>query len=69
MRTRERPGHLVGDGYDVEVLLKASDVARILQMPEKSVYSLPIPRVVLGPRRIRWRPADVSEYINRHVND
>jgi predicted DNA-binding transcriptional regulator AlpA len=60
---------LVGDGFDLEPLLKARDVARILQVPEKSVYELPIPRVELGPRRIRWRPADVNEYINRRTRD
>lgn len=65
----KQEGHIVGDGYDTEPLLKAADVARLLQLPEKSVYALPIPRVELGPRRIRWRLADVSEYINRHTRD
>ena len=68
MKQQQSAGHLVGDGYDGEPLLKAADVARLLKLPEKSVYALPIPRVVLGPRRIRWRPADVNEYINAHIN-
>ena len=55
---QQDPGHLVGDGYDTEPLLKAEDVARLLRLPEKSVYALPIPRVVLGPRRILPRPRD-----------
>ena len=69
MKQNERESHLVGDGLDPEPLLKARDVARVLQLPEKSVYELPIPRVILGPRRIRWRPADVSEYINHRTRE
>ena len=65
----ERAGHLVGDGYDAEPLLKARDVGQLLRVPTKSVYSLPIPRVVIGPRRIRWRPADVAEFIARRLHD
>ncbi len=65
----ERAGHLVGDGYDAEPLLKAPDVGRLLRMPTKSVYALPIPRVVIGPRRIRWLPADVAEFIARRVQE
>ncbi len=67
MRTREQLDQVVGDGYDNEPLLKAKAVGKMLELPPKAVYALPIPRVVLGPRRIRWRPADVSEYINSHL--
>lgn len=66
MKTEYRPD-LVGDGYDVEPLLRATEVAEILSLPVKSVYDLPIKRVQLGPRRIRWRPADVRSYIDRRV--
>ncbi len=65
----ERSPDLVGDGYDAEPLLTARDVGRVLRMRTKSVYSLAIPRVVIGPRRIRWRPADVTEFIARRVHD
>ena len=58
---------LVGDGYDSEPLLTAADVARLLRVPMKSVYELPIPRIRLGRRRIRWRPSDVHEFVNRRV--
>lgn len=58
---------LVGDGYDSERLLTASDVAEILQVPSKSVYELPIPRIRIGLRRIRFRPADVREFIDRRI--
>jgi predicted DNA-binding transcriptional regulator AlpA len=67
-REEHRP-ELVGDGYDVEPLLTARDVGALLKLPAKSVYELPIPRVRLGPRRIRWRPADVREFIHRRTQD
>jgi predicted DNA-binding transcriptional regulator AlpA len=58
---------LVGDGYDPEPLLTARQVGAILNVPVKSVYELAIPRVRLGLRRIRWRPVDVSRFIERRV--
>lgn len=58
---------LVGDGYDPEPLLTAGDVARLLRLPSKAIYELPIPRVRLGPRRIRRRPSDLREFIGRRV--
>ena len=60
---------LVGDEYDAEPLLTAGDVGTLLKLPAKSVYELPIPRVQLGPRRIRWRPADVRAFITRRTQD
>ena len=60
---------LVGDSYDVEPLLTADELAGILRLPAKAVYELPLPRVRLGPRRIRWRPADVREFIKRRIED
>lgn len=51
------------DGLDG--LLDAKDLARILKLPTKSVYTLPIPRVSLGPRRIRWRLDDLAAFIDR----
>ena len=56
-------GHLVGDGYDIEPLLTAKEVAKILRVGLGRVYEMPIPRLRLGPQRIRWRAADVREYI------
>ena len=68
MKTGEETRHdLVGDGYDVEPLLTAAEVGRILRVPAKSVYELPIPRVRLGSRRIRWRPHDLDEFINGRI--
>lgn len=58
---------LVGDGYDVEPLLTAADVAAILKVPVKSVYELPIPRVKISSRIIRWRPQEVQQFIERRT--
>lgn len=60
---------LVGDGWDPEPLLTAEEVAAKLRVPKKSVYDLNIPRVRIGQRRIRWRPADVQEFIQRRVEE
>lgn len=60
---------LVGDGHDPEPLLTAEQVSGILSVPVKSVYELGIPRVRVGRRRIRWRPGDVRDFINRRVED
>jgi len=66
---REREVALVGDGYDAEPLLTAGDVGTLLKLPAKSVYELPIPRVRLGPRRLRWRPADVQAFIVQRTQE
>lgn len=59
---------LVGDGYDPEPLLTAEDVGVILQVPTKSVYELPIPKVRLSKRRIRYRPEDIQEFIDNRAS-
>lgn len=59
----------VGDGYDAEPLLTAEDVGIILQVPTKSVYELPIPKVRISKRRIRYRPEDVEEFIDRRASE
>lgn len=63
-----RPDY-VGDGYDPEPLLKAEEVAEILRVPQDAVYNMAIPRVRIGKRRVRWRPADVREFIQGRVED
>ena len=59
----------VGDGYDEEPLLTVEEVGEILRVPVKSVYDLPIKRVRIGQRRLRWRPVDVREFVNRRVEN
>lgn len=65
-REEHRPD-LVGDGWDPEPLLTADQVGEILQVPPKSVYELPIPRVRVSSNRVRWRPEDVRAWIEDRV--
>jgi hypothetical protein len=58
----DRPD-LVGDGYDIEPLLTARELAEVLKVGLGRVYSLPIPRLRISPQRYRWRPQDVRAYI------
>ena len=63
-----RPGtDFVGDGFDSEYLLTAAELAQRLRVPLKSVYCLPIPRVRIGHRRIRWRPSDVDAFVRKRM--
>jgi len=57
------------DGSDLEPLLNAQDLARLLKKPVKTVYDLPIPQVHLGPRTIRWKKADVREFVDNRRED
>jgi hypothetical protein len=46
-------------------LLTVAEVARLLQIPRRSVLRLPIARTVLGPRTIRFQAQDITDYIER----
>lgn len=59
----------VGNSYDAEPLLTAEDVGLMLQVPTKSVYELPIPKVRISERRIRYRPEDVQEFIESRASE
>lgn len=58
-----------GDGYDPEPLLTAKEVSEILKVPRKSVYELPIPRVRVGKRRVRWRPEAIRKFIEKRTEN
>ena len=45
-------------------LLTVAEVAKVLRLPPKKVYALPIARVELTPRRFRWLRRDLRAYIN-----
>lgn len=60
---------LVGDGYDAEPLMTAEEVGEVLQVPTKSVYDLPIPRVRVSSNRVRWRPRDVRAFVERRTEE
>lgn len=49
---------------DLEPLLTAADLARILGVRGKRVYELGIPCIHLSPRSIRWRRADVAAWLS-----
>jgi predicted DNA-binding transcriptional regulator AlpA len=50
-------------------LLTRDEVAAWLKLPPKSVYELPIAKVKLGHRTVRWRRSDVEEFIDRRTVD
>ena len=53
-------------GFDAEVVLNCSQVARLLQVPESSVSNLhrlgALPGILIG-RHLRWLPATLSAYL------
>ncbi len=65
MKTEEYRPDLVGDGFDLEPLLTAAEVAEWLQVHPKRIYELPIRRVRLSSKRIRFRPDDVRAFLER----
>ena len=50
-------------------LLTRDEVGAWLKLPPKSVYELPISKVKLGRRTVRWRRSDVQEFIDRRTVD
>ena len=54
------PGSHVGE---LEPLLTAADVARVLGVRPKRVYELGIPAVKLSARSLRWRPSQLAAWI------
>lgn len=51
---------------DPEQLLTAAEVGEILDIPRDSVYELGgLTRTQLGPRRVRWKLADVRAFIEK----
>lgn len=48
-------------------LLTALEVAALLGIRPKRVYELPIPRVRLGTKTIRWRMKDIQTYVDQHI--
>lgn len=65
----ERRPDYVGDGWDPEPLWDAEDVGEYLGVPAKSAYDLPIRRVKVSSNRVRWRPADVRDFVRRRTED
>ena len=59
------PPPLEGDSDEDEPLLKAAEVGKMLGIATNNVYQLPINRVRVGKRTVRWRPAAVREFIEQ----
>ena len=53
----------MSDLNDRTKLLKAEDVARMLNVNTKTVYRLRIPQVRIRVRTIRWKLEDVEKFI------
>ena len=49
-------------------LLTAAEVARWLNVKPKRVYELGIPTVRISERSLRWRPHDVTRWIEARRN-
>jgi predicted DNA-binding transcriptional regulator AlpA len=50
---------------DLEPLLTAEEVARILGVRLKRVYELSVPHVRISARALRYRRSDVAAFIER----
>jgi predicted DNA-binding transcriptional regulator AlpA len=52
---------------ELQALLRASEVAQVLGVTPKRVYSL-VGHIAVryAPRTMRWRPADVQSWIEAH---
>jgi len=53
----------MSDLNDRTKLLKAEDLARMLNVNTKTVYRLRIPQVRIRVRTIRWKLEDVEKFI------
>ena len=51
-----------------EPLLTAAEVALLLRVPLKAVYKLPLTRIMLSPRRYRWRRSEVETFLERRTS-
>jgi predicted DNA-binding transcriptional regulator AlpA len=51
----------------LDELLTRDEVAAWLKLPVRRIYELPIPKVKLGRRTVRWRRADVEDFLNRRT--
>ena len=55
----------VSEGSEDPNLMTAREVGAYLRIASKKVYELPIPRVELSARRVRWLQTDLLAYIRR----
>jgi predicted DNA-binding transcriptional regulator AlpA len=48
-------------------LLTAEQVAAVLKIRPKEVYTLPLPAVRLSARRLRWTRSSLDQFISSHA--
>jgi predicted DNA-binding transcriptional regulator AlpA len=48
-------------------LLTAEQVAAVLKIRPKEVYTLPLPAVRLSARRLRWTRSSLDQFISAHT--
>lgn len=48
-------------------LLTAEQVAAVLKIRPKEVYTLPLPAVRLSARRLRWTRSSLDQFISTHT--
>ncbi len=58
--------HDLDSGSGDNPLWTAAEVGAYLRISPKKVYELPIPRVELSARRVRFLSSDVFAFVQRH---
>jgi predicted DNA-binding transcriptional regulator AlpA len=51
----------------IDDLLTAEQVAAVLKIRPKEVYTLPLPAVRLSARRLRWSRSSLDQFISSHA--
>ena len=61
------PGRLSAGSTVLDEWLKAKEIAKALKVSERHVHRLPITRVVLGPRCVRFSALSLKAYLQEQV--
>jgi predicted DNA-binding transcriptional regulator AlpA len=62
-----RPHEPVEFDSKTDDLLTAEQVAAVLKIRPKEVYTLPVPAVRLSARRLRWTRSSLDQFISSHT--
>ena len=57
------------DIAELQPLLSPAQVAEILNISRRQVLRLPIPRITLGPKSVRYRSEDLNAYIESQATN
>jgi hypothetical protein len=61
------PASLGGFDSKADDLLTAEQVAAVLKIRPKEVYTLPLSAVRLSARRLRWTRSSLEQFISSHT--